>query len=108
MGVIAPSSLVGARSPIFITANYSSLSSSLTDVELEVYIWNGSRSSKPATATYTLFRDVFAGTDVSFDISRFVQEYITNDHSGFDAEDVSYAPDGSVYWVHILEEIKPY
>jgi len=105
MGVIAPSSLVGARSPIFITANYSSLSSSLTDVELEIFIWNGSRSSKPATATYTLFRDVFAGQDVSFDISKFVQEYITNDYSGFDADDISYAPDGSVYWVQVDYEV---
>lgn len=108
MGVIAPSSLVGARSPIFITANYSSLSSSLTDVELEIYIWNGSRSSKPATATYTLFRDVFAGRDVSFDISKFVQEYITNDYSGFDADDVSYAPDGSVYWVQVDYDVSYY
>jgi hypothetical protein len=101
MAVIAPSSLVGARSPIYITANYSSLASSITDVELEVFIWKGARNSKPATATYTLFRDVFAGQDVSFDVSKFVQEYITNTHTGFDPTDVSYVPDGSVYWVQV-------
>ena len=76
MSVITPTSLVGARSPIYVTANYSSLASSLTDVEFEVYIWAGARNSRPASAEYTLFRDVFAGTDVSFDIAPMVQEYL--------------------------------
>ena len=108
MAVIAPSSLVGSRSPIFITANYSSLATSLFNVNIDVFIWNGSRSSKPASATYTLFRDVFAGTDVSFDISKFVQEYIDNDYTGFDATDVSYVPDGSVYWVEVDYNVSYY
>ena len=108
MAVIAPSSLVGSRSPIFITANYASLASSLVDVTLEVFMWNGSRSSKPASATYTLFRDVFAGKDVSFDISKFVQEYIDNDYTGFAPTDVSYVPDGSVYWVQVDYNVSYY
>jgi len=108
MPIIAPSSLVGSRSPIFITANYSSLASSITDATIEVFIWNGSRSSKPASATYTLFRDVFAGQDVSFDISKFVQEYIDNDYTGFDPTDVSYVPDGSVYWVQVDYNVSYY
>ena len=108
MAVIAPSSLVGARSPIYITANYSSLASSLTDVQLEIFIWKGARNSKPNTATYTLFRDVFAGQDVSFDVSKFVQEYITNTHTGFDPTDVSYVPDGSVYWVQVDYNVSYY
>ena len=101
MPIVSPESLVGARSPIYITANYSSLSSSLTDVEFELFIWTGARNSKPASAQYTLFRDVFAGTDVSFDIAPMVQEYLTNAYENFDGEDIAYAPDGSVVWVQI-------
>ncbi len=101
MSVITPTSLVGARSPIYVTANYSSLASSLSDVEFEVYIWAGARNSRPASAEYTLFRDVFAGTDVSFDIAPMVQEYLTNAYENFDGEDIAYAPDGSVVWVQI-------
>ena len=101
MSIITPTSLVGARSPIYITAGYSALAGSLTDVTLEVYIWNGSRSSRPASAQYTLFRDVFAGTDVSFDIAPMVQEYLSNAYENFDGTDVAYAPDGSVVWVQI-------
>jgi hypothetical protein len=47
MSVITPTSLVGARSPIYVTANYSALAGSITDITLAVYIWSGSRNSKP-------------------------------------------------------------
>lgn len=101
MPVVSPQSLVGARSPIYITANYSSLSSSITDITMEVYVWTGSRSSRPADPVYTLFRDVFAGTDVSFDIAPMVRESLSNAYEGFDATGISYVPDGSVTWVQI-------
>lgn len=105
MSVITPQSLVGARSPIYITANYSALAGSITDITMEVYIWTGSRSSRPADPEYTLFRDVFAGTDVSFDIAPMVRESLSNAYSGFDATGVSYVPDGSVAWVQIDYEV---
>lgn len=105
MSVITPQSLVGARSPIYITANYSALAGSITDITMEVYIWTGARDSRPASAEYTLFRDVFAGTDVSFDIAPMVRESLSNAYSGFDATDVSYVPDGSVAWVQIDYEV---
>lgn len=108
MPIVSPQSLVGARSPIYITANYSALSSSLVDVQFEIYIWTGARNSRPASAQYTLFRDVFAGTDVSFDIAPMVREYLSNDYSGFDATDVSYVPDGSVVWVQIDYNVSYY
>ena len=105
MSVITPTSLVGARSPIYITANYSALAGSITDITLEVYVWQGSRSSRPASAQYTLFRDVFAGTDVSFDIAPMVQEYLSNAYENLDGTTVAYAPDGSVVWVQIDYDI---
>lgn len=105
MPIVSPQSLVGARSPIYITANYSSLSSSLTDVQFEIYIWTGARNSRPASAQYTLFRDVFAGTDVSFDIAPMVREYLSNAYENFDGTTIAYAPDGSVVWVQIDYEV---
>lgn len=108
MPIVSPQSLVGARSPIYITANYGSLASAMTDVTLELYIWTGSRSSRPGSAQYTLFRDVFASTDLSFDIAPMVREYLSNSYEGFDATDVSYAPDGSIVWIQVDYNVSYY
>ena len=108
MPIVSPQSLVGARSPIYITANYSALATSLTDVQFEVFIWAGARNSRPASAQYTLFRDVFATTDVSFDIAPMVREYLSNEYENFDGTTVAYAPDGSVVWVQIDYNVSYY
>ncbi len=108
MSIITPTSLVGARSPIYITANYSALATSLKNVQFEIYIWQGSRSSRPASPEYTLFRDVFAGTDVSFDIAPMVQEYLSNAYENLNGTTVTYAPDGSVVWVQIDYNVSYY
>jgi len=108
MPIVSPQSLVGARSPIYITANYSALATSIVDITFEVYVWTGSRSSRPADPVYTLFRDVFAGTDVSFDIAPMVRESLSNNYSGFTATGVSYVPDGSVAWVQIDYNVSYY
>jgi len=108
MPIVSPQSLVGARSPIYITANYSALATSIIDITFEVYVWTGSRSSRPADPVYTLFRDVFAGTDVSFDIAPMVRESLSNNYSGFTATGVSYVPDGSVAWVQIDYNVSYY
>jgi len=108
MPIVSPQSLVGARSPIYITANYSALATSITDITFQVYVWTGSRSSRPADPVYTLFRDVFAGTDVSFDIAPMVRESLSNNYSGFTATGVSYVPDGSVAWVQIDYNVSYY
>lgn len=106
MSVIAPDQLVGARSPIYITANYSSLASSITDITLEIYVWAGSRSSRPSTADYTLFRDVFAGTDVSFDIAPMVREEIG---AVYDTNQTRTSPTGeknnNIVWVQVDYDI---
>jgi hypothetical protein len=108
MPIVSPQSLVGARSPIYITANYSALATSLTDVQFEVFIWAGARNSRPAAAQYTLFRDVFATTDVSFDIAPMVREYLSNEYENFAGTTVAYAPDGSVVWVQIDYNVSYY
>jgi len=109
MSVIAPDQLVGARSPIYLTANYSSLASSITDITLEIYVWAGSRSSRPSTADYTLFRDVFAGTDVSFDIAPMVREEIG---AVYDTNQTRTSPTGernnNIVWVQVDYDINYY
>lgn len=106
MSVIAPDQLVGARSPIYITANYSSLASSITDITLEIYVWSSGRNSRPSTANYTLFRDVFAGTDVSFDIAPMVREEIG---AVYDTSQSRVAPvgerDTNIVWVQVDYDI---
>lgn len=101
MPVVAPSTLIGARSPIFITANYSGLSSSLTDVQLEVFIWNAARTAKPSTAQYTLFRDVFVQEDLSFDIAPLVEEYIVNTYDDTEVTAAQASIDEGVWWVQV-------
>jgi len=101
MSVITPSTLIGARSPIYITANYSTLAGSITDITLEVYIWNDARGSRPASPEYTLFRDVFASTDVSFDIAPMVEEYITNTYDDRAVVTAQASIDGGVWWVQV-------
>jgi len=106
MSVIAPDQLVGARSPIYLTANYSSLASSLTDITLEIYVWSDGRSSRPSNPDYTLFRDVFAGTDVSFDIAPMVREEIG---AVYDTSQSRAAPvgerDTNIVWVQVDYDI---
>ena len=101
MSVITPDQLVGARSPIYITAGYSDLAGSITDITLEVYVWNGSRSSRPASPDYTLFRDVFAGTDVSFDIAPLVSEEIGAIYDTADRVAPIGEQDTNIVWVQI-------
>ena len=107
MSVIAPDQLVGARSPIYVTANYSALASSITDITLEIYVWAGSRNSRPSTADYTLFRDVFAGTDVSFDIAPMVREEIG---AVYDTNQTRTSPTGeknnNIVWVQVDYDIE--
>ena len=103
MSVIAPDQLVGARSPIYVTlADTADTIQSLVDATLEIYVWAGSRSSRPSTADYTLFRDVFAGTDVSFDIAPMVREEIG---AVYDTSQSRIAPvgeqDTNIVWVQV-------
>ena len=109
MSVIAPDQLVGARSPIYVTANYSDLASSLTDITLEIYVWSSGRNSRPSNPDYTLFRDVFAGTDVSFDIAPMVREEIG---AVYDTSQSRVAPvgerDTNIVWVQVDYDINYY
>ena len=70
-----------------------------------MYIWNAARGSRPSSAQYTLFRDVFAGTDVSFDIAPLVAEYIENDYSSTSITATQASIDKGVWWVQIDHDV---
>ena len=107
MSVIAPDQLVGARSPIYITTTYAGTLSTLRNITLEIYVWAGSRSSRPSTADYTLYRDVFASTDVSFDIAPMVREEIG---AVYDTNQTRTSPTGeknnNIVWVQVDYDIE--
>jgi len=104
MSAIAPDQLVGARSPIYVTlADTADTIQSLVDATLEIYVWAGSRSSRPSTADYTLFRDVFSSNlNVSFDIAPMVREEIG---AVYDTNQTRTSPTGeknnNIVWVQV-------
>jgi len=108
MPIVSPSTLIGARSPIYITANYSSLTDQLVDVTLEVYIWNAARGSRPADPQYTLFRDVFAQYDLSFDIAPLIEEYIVNDYDDREVTTAQASIDKGIWWVQVDYDVNYY
>ena len=107
MSVIAPDQLVGARSPIYITTTYAGSLSTLRNITLEIYVWSGSRSSRPSNPDYTLYRDVFASTDVSFDIAPMVREEIG---AVYDTNQTRTSPTGernnNIVWVQVDYDIE--
>lgn len=107
MSAVSPDQLVGARSPIYITTTYAGTLSTLRNITLEIYVWNGSRSSRPSTADYTLYRDVFASTDVSFDIAPMVREEIG---AVYDTNQTRTSPTGeknnNIVWVQVDYDIE--
>ena len=107
MSAVSPDQLVGARSPIYITTTYAGSLSTLRNITLEIYVWAGSRSSRPSTADYTLYRDVFASTDVSFDIAPMVREEIG---AVYDTNQTRTSPTGeknnNIVWVQVDYDIE--
>jgi len=107
MSAVSPDQLVGARSPIYITTTYAGILSTLRNITLEIYVWAGSRSSRPSTADYTLYRDVFASTDVSFDIAPMVREEIG---AVYDTNQTRTSPTGeknnNIVWVQVDYDIE--
>ena len=103
MSVITPTSLVGARSPIYITAGYSALAGSITDITLEVYIWSGARGLQDLPLLNTLYLEMCLQVKMyPFDIAPLVAEYIDNDYSGFDIRlATGNVPNDSIVWVQV-------
>jgi hypothetical protein len=91
------STLTLTRSPRYIrTVTFASA----TYFKLELYIFTGLIAAKPATATYTINKDIINGEEkVTFEINQLIRDYydIAIDNSG---------SDGQVLWV--IADITPF
>jgi len=91
------STLTLTRSPRYIrTVTFASA----TYFKLELYIFTGLIGAKPATATYTINKDIINGEEkVTFEINQLIRDYydIAIDNSG---------SDGQVLWV--IADITPF
>ena len=107
--IVAPTALVGARSPIYITIGEAAETVDAPyDAQIQVFIWDGGINSRPSSATYTLLRDkfpTFTSGDtyqVTFDIAPLVREQLGG---VFDTSITRSAPVGerntNVVWVDI-------
>ena len=64
------------RSPIFIQ------SSTGTDAEVGIRIWEGSSSAVPSTNTYTLTKSHNSNGEATFEVSDLISDYIEHSFSG--------------------------
>jgi len=80
MAVISPEGLVAARSPLFITWDGTGTSASdIRYFKLEVYVWSGEGTAKPASPIYTIDRQSgFVDSYPTADISQLIENEFTN------------------------------
>lgn len=105
MSVVSPTGLIGARSPIYITAGYSGVSDELFSVELSIKVWDYSRNNVPSGYRYVLFRDVFVSADVSFDIAPLVAEFIADTYDAGGTNSPSKSELSTVVWCRVDYEV---
>lgn len=107
--IVAPTDLVGARSPIYITvAEAADTVNTPVDVTIKIFVWSGAYASRPTNPDYTLFRDKFVSHtssdtfQVAFDIAPMVREEM---EGVFDTNITRTSPTGeknnNIVWVDI-------
>ena len=102
MSVYSPTGLQGARSPIYISLDYSALASLVYQMQLELYIWTGARGSRPASPNYTLQRSVFTSDlKAAFNVSPYIRESLSTIADKVYTQSVDSAAVGEVVWVSI-------
>lgn len=75
------STVINARSPYFI--KYTAGSIALTEVSLEIRIWNGLKTSPPTSATYTITKtplEQVANNTITFEISELIRDYLYTEY----------------------------
>lgn len=80
-------SIINARSPYF-TSRTGTVGD---DIDLKIYIWDGLSVAFPSSPEYTLTKSNISTTQVSFEISELIRDYLSNSYNG------TYATDG--VWV---------
>ena len=114
--IVAPTDLVGARSPIYITvAEAADTVDAPVDVSIEIFVWSSAYGSRPSNPDYTLFRDKFVSHtsgdtfQVAFDIAPMVREEM---EGVFDTNITRTSPTGeknnNIVWVDIDYDLNYY
>jgi hypothetical protein len=92
-----PSSLMMARSPIFITGKNNTLANdSLDSMTLSLLIGS---PSLPTTTDYSLSKDYSVDEVINFEISDLVRDQFTHDFTIYDASGYVNSPTGEILWV---------
>jgi hypothetical protein len=94
--------LYGTRSPIYITWSESSVTT-INSVELEVYIWTGSKASRPASPHITINRTTGFGSNTTHttDISSLIADQININIAKLFNNNILSEQNGRVAWVQI-------
>ena len=92
-----PSSLMMARSPIFITGKNNTLANdSLDSMTLSLLIGS---PSLPTTTDYSLSKDYSVDEVINFEISDLIRDQFTHDFTIYDASGYVNSPTGEILWV---------
>jgi hypothetical protein len=92
-----PSSLMMARSPIFITGKNNTLANdSLDSMTLSLLIGS---PSLPTTTDYSLSKDYSVDDVINFEISDLIRDQFTHDFTIYDASGYVNSPTGEILWV---------
>lgn len=102
MGLNTLKGLYGTRSPIYITWSGTSVTS-IQSVQLEVYIWTGTVSSKPASPHITINRTTGFGSTITHttDIASLISDQINTTIAKLFNDAILSEQNGRIAWVQI-------
>ena len=102
MGLNTLQGLYGTRSPIYVTWSGTSVTS-IQSVQLEVYIWTGSRASRPASPHITINRTTGFGSNINHttDISSLIADQLNTTIAKLFNDGILSEQNGRIAWVQI-------
>lgn len=102
MGLNTLQGLYGTRSPIYITWSGTSVTS-IQSVQLEVYIWTGAVSSKPASPHITINRTTGFGSTINHttDIASLISDQLNTNIAKLFNDGILSEQNGRIAWVQI-------
>lgn len=102
MGLNTLQGLYGTRSPIYVTWSGTSVTS-IQSVELEIYIWTGNRTVRPASPHITINRTTGFGSNTTHttDISSLIADQININIAKLFNDNILSEQNGRVAWVQI-------
>ncbi len=95
-----PASLSMARSPLFITGKNNALAlDQLDEMSLQLKIYDGVKTSPPATANYSLNKTYSINEVINYEISDLIRSEFYHDFSVWNDIGFTQSPPSEVLWV---------